>query len=146
MKRDLEVIRYTNDMDSPNDGALEILANPFYAVTFTSHVFKKHSNLGSKEDWVAANAFTLRDIGAKIWLDEFLDFISQSRAKYDGHDILNPTLVVNISDRLQGDHEPLASREHWIQINEKAISEIGAETWLWRLLEVLETGGPEPSN
>lgn len=129
-------------MDTPANDASAMIANPFYAVTFASHVFKKHSGLGSKEDWVAANAFTMKDIGPKIWLDELLDFLSQSRAKYDGHDILNPTLVVNVSDRLQGEHEPLVTRELWIQANEKTINEMGEEAWLWQLLKVLETGGP----
>ncbi len=130
-------------MDLSADDVPAMLTNPFYAVTFAAHVFKKHGNLGSKEDWVAANAHTMKDIGSKTWLDEFLDFISLSRTKYDGHDILNPTLVVNISDRLEGDHEPLVTRELWIQTNVKMIDEIGAEAWLWQLLEVLETGGPK---
>jgi len=129
-------------MDLSEEEASAMLANPFYAVTFAAHVFKKHSSLGSKEDWVAANAHTMKDISAKHWLDEFLDFISQSRTKYDGHDILNPTLVVNISDRLHGDHKPLVTREQWIQVNEKMIGELGVEAWLWQLLDVMETHGP----
>jgi hypothetical protein len=130
-------------MDTSANDASALLANPFYAVTFASHVFKKHSNLGSKEDWIAANAYTMNDIGPKIWLEEFLDFMTQSRAKYDGHDILNPMLVVNVSDRLESEHVPLVTRELWIQANEKMIKEIGPERWLWQLLEVLETGGPQ---
>ncbi len=91
---------------------------------------------------MAANAHTMHDIGPKVWLDEFLDFITLAREKYDGHDIINPTLVVNVSDRLSGDHEPLVTRELWIQANEKMIKEISPEAWLWRLLETLETDSP----
>jgi hypothetical protein len=127
-------------MDSSDNSALELIANPFYAVIFASHIFKHHDSLGSKEDWVAANAFTMKDIGIKVWLDEFLDFLSQPRVKYDGHDILNATLVVNVSNEFQNNDKPLTSRELWMEANEKAINEVGAETWLWRLLEVLETG------
>jgi hypothetical protein len=130
-------------MDTSANDASAMIANPFYVATFASHVFKKHSSLSSKEDWVAANAHTMNDIGPKIWLEEFLDLMTQSRAKYDGHDIINPMLVVNVSDRLDGDHEPLVARDLWIQANEKMIKEMGAETWLWRLLEVLETGSPQ---
>lgn len=119
-----------------------MLTNPFYAVTFASHLFKKHSNLGSKEDWVAANAYIMKDIGAKVWLGELLDVLSQSRAEYDGHDIINPATTINIPDRLKGDHEPLITRELWINANEKLVKEIGVETWLWRLLDMLETGRP----
>lgn len=129
-------------MDLSEKDVAAMLANPFYAVTFASHVFNAHSNLGSKEDWVAANADVIKDIGSKAWLTEFLDFMTQSRAEYDGHDVLNPTLVVNISQRLEGEHEPLVTRELWLQANEKTIGAIGAEKWLWQLLDVLESGGP----
>jgi len=54
----------------------------------------------------------------------------------------NPALTINISDRLEGDHEPLVTRELWINANEKLIKELGPETWLWRLLDTLESGGP----
>jgi hypothetical protein len=130
-------------MDLSKNDASVMIANPFYAVTFTRHVFNKHSNLSSKEDWVAANAHTMNDIGPKAWLNEFLNFMTLPREKYDGHDILNPTLVVNVSDGLSGDHEPLITRELWAQANEKMIKEISPETWLWQLLDVLETGGPQ---
>lgn len=131
-------------MDEPiiKDDLEGMLTNPFYAVTFAPHMLKKHSNLGPKEDWVAANAHTMKDIGPKAWLNDLLDVLSQSRAKYDGHDIVNPSTVINISDRLAGDHEPLVTRKLWAEANEKMIKEMGAEAWLWRLLETLETGGP----
>ncbi len=136
-------ISYTDAMDLSENEAAAMIANPFYAVTFASHVFKKHSSLSSKEDWVAANAYTMNDISPKVWLEEFLDLMALSRAKYDGHDIINPMLVVNVSDRLHGDHEPLVTRELWMQANEKMIKEMSPETWLWQLLHVLETGGPK---
>ena len=72
---------------------------------------------------------------------ELLDALSQTRKKYDGHDALNPTLTINISDRLQGDHPPLITRDQWVQANTKLIKELGTNTWLWRLLFTLETGG-----
>lgn len=130
-------------MDISANDATAMIANPFYAVTLASHVFIKHSSLGSKEDWVAANAYTMNDISPKVWLDEFLDLMTQSRAKFDGHDIVRPMLVVNVSDRLKGNHEPLTTRELWIKANEKIIKETSPEAWLWRLLDVLETGGPK---
>lgn len=118
------------------------ITNPFYTVTFASHIFKKHTE-GPKEDWVLLNAHLIKELGAKTWLGELLDVLSQSRAKYDGHDAINPTVVINVSDRLQGKHEPLVTREQWVQANAHLIDEIGAEAWLWRLIEALETGGPQ---
>lgn len=119
-----------------------MISNPFYAVTFAAHMFKEHTNLSPREDWVVANVHTMQEIGVKTWLKELLDVLSQSRAKYDGHDIINPALVINISGRLEGEHEPLVTRELWIQANEKMMDEMGAEAWLWRLLETLEAGDP----
>lgn len=130
-------------MDLSKNDASAMIVNPFYAVTFASHVFNKHNSLSSKEDWVAANAHTMNDIRPKVWLDEFLDVITLPREKYDGHDIINPTAAVNVSDRLNGDHEPLITRELWIKANEKMIKEISPEAWLWQLLDVLETGGSQ---
>jgi len=116
------------------------LINPAHTVTFASHIFNEHTNLGSKEDWIAANAHTMHDISVKIWLEELLDVLSQSREEYDGHDIINPTVVVNVSRSLEGKREPLVTREDWIRANTKLVAEIGGENWLWRLLETLETG------
>jgi len=119
----------------------DIITNPFYAVSFASHIFRKHIE-GPKEDWVLLNAHLIKELSAKVWLSELLDVLSQSRATYDGHDAINPTIVINVSDRLQGKHEPLVTREQWIQANTSLIDELGAEAWLWRMLETLETGGP----
>ncbi len=126
--------------DSTSD-AKSLIVNPFYAVTFAPHIFKKHTD-GPKEDWVTANAHLIEDMGTEAWLGELLDALSLSRAKYDGHDIINPTLTINVSDRLQA-KQPVIAREEWVKANVKLIGELGIMTWLWLLLEVLETGGPE---
>lgn len=125
------------DMDKPDLDLLKVAANPYYAIDFSPHVFKKYSELGSSEDWVLVNTSTMEEIGSRVWLEEFLDFMSLSRAKYDGHDIVNPTFVINISDSFAGKHEALVSRDIWIQVNEKLIGEIGISAWLWKLLETL---------
>ena len=129
-------------MDSQPDerDAEKLLTNPFYTVTFAEHLFNRHSNLSSKEDWVAANAHIMKDIGTKEWLAELLNVLSQPRIEYDGHDIVNPALAINLSDGLKGNHEPLITRELWIDANDKLVKELGLEIWLWRLLETLEAG------
>jgi hypothetical protein len=118
-----------------------MLANPFYAVVFASHLFNGKT-AGAKEDWVLLNVKLIEELGPKEWLNELLDALSLSRAKYDGHDIINPSLAVVISGRLQGDHPSLVERQQWLVANEKLIKELGADAWLWQLLETLETGGP----
>lgn len=129
-------------MDVSDSDASKLLANPFYAISFTDHVFRKHSELSPKEDWIAANAQAMQELGATVWLEELLDVLSLPREKYDGHDMTSPMLVVNVSDRLTGEHEPLVTREQWVQANEKMVGEMGVEPWLWQLLDILETGGP----
>ncbi|MGH7157812.1 MAG: hypothetical protein ACREGD_01910 [Candidatus Saccharimonadales bacterium] len=118
------------------------LANPFYVVSLQNHMFFDHKSKTAKEDWVLLNANLIDDIGAKTWLDEFLDVVSLPRAKYDGHDVIDPSITVRASDRLQGEHEPLVTRKQWIEANTKLIKELGTAEWLYLMLGVLETGGP----
>lgn len=56
--------------------------------------------------------------------------------------LINPIYAVSIDPDLVGEHEPILTKERWIEANEKLIDEIGAETWLRRLLAVLEGDYP----
>lgn len=120
-----------------------MLANPYYVVTLQDYLFGRQKRASADEDWVLLNVKLMEELGAKQWLEELLDVLSLSHETYDGHDIINPSLAVHISERLRGRHEPLITREQWMQANVKQIKEIGSDNWLWRLLNVLETGGPE---
>jgi hypothetical protein len=64
----------------------------------------------------------------------------------DGDDItamlINPIYAVSIDSDLTGSHEPIVSKERWIEANERLIEEIGTEKWLRRLLAVLEGDYP----
>ena len=55
--------------------------------------------------------------------------------------LTNPFYAVSIAPSLVGEHEPLIDKALWVHANARRIEEVGAEAWLWRLLEVLETGG-----
>ena len=123
--------------------AKAMLANPYYAVIFLGHIFKGVKPAVAKEDWILMNAKLMDDLGAKQWLGELLDVLSVPESKYDGHDIINPGVAVTVSGRLQGDHQPLLTRAQWLEANTKLIKELGAESWLWNILEVLETGGSQ---
>jgi hypothetical protein len=120
--------------------AKSLIINPFPAVVFAPYLFKERELVCAKEDWVLLNAKVIEDNSPKLWLDEFLDAISMSRMKYDGHDVINPSLAIRISDDLQGDHQPIITRPLWIAANEKLMNELGVAEWLWQLLNVLETG------
>ncbi len=128
---------YTKNMSHNTPSGSDIIANPFYAVNISEHLFNAPEPRVSEEDWVILNANLAKDIGNKAWLEEFLDIMSQSHSEYNGHDIINPTLVVTLSGKLRGKHDTLVSRDEWVAANDKLIEEAGAARWLQNLLIVL---------
>lgn len=116
----------------------DMFVNPFYAITLNVNLFETHTPKLIKEDWVLENSKAIESDGSKKWLGTLLEGLSSGVFT----DQSNPTLATKISERLQGEHEPLVTREMWIQANEKMIKELGADEWLWRFIDVLETGGP----
>jgi hypothetical protein len=116
----------------------DMFFNPFYAVVLAPYLFENQRLITTKEDWVLLNAELIEDIGAKAWLIELLDLLSLPQIEYDGHDIINPTLTVKISDKLQDEHETAVTPEQWIEANIKLIDELSPAKWLSRLLDILE--------
>jgi hypothetical protein len=55
--------------------------------------------------------------------------------------VINPFYAVTFAETLCAPHPPLVTKEQWIQANRALMNEMGVESWLRRLLEVLETGG-----
>jgi hypothetical protein len=48
------------------------LINPFYAITLHSDLVGDHEHLVSKDQWVAANARLIEEIGVEAWLAQLL--------------------------------------------------------------------------
>lgn len=117
------------------------IVNPFYAITLHEYLFEPHEIRESKEDWVARNMELLNENGVDAWLEQLLKVLTSDK-KPLMQELVNPYKAINFSERLHGEHEPLVSLEQWIEANKNMMAEIGAGQWLWRLLEVLETGGP----
>lgn len=119
-----------------------MIINPFYAIVFKDYLFEDHKLEIAKEDWVLKNAQLIKEMGPDNWLEQLL--ISLSTDPQDGptYTVINPYVCAVFSERLQGEHEPLVTREMWLQANVKGLQEFGAEKWLSQLLDVLETGGP----
>lgn len=129
-------------MEPEERQAAKILINPYSTITFKDELFQAHDIDGAIEDWVKKNTELVHEIGTKDWLDEFLNALSPGTPPdYVRDSVINPFRGVHFSERLRGSHEPIIERAVWIEANAKMIDELGAETWLWRLLEVLETGG-----
>ena len=56
--------------------------------------------------------------------------------------LVNPFYAVTAAPTFCVPHEPTIERDVWVRANARLIEQIGAEAWLERLLDVLETGGP----
>ena len=56
--------------------------------------------------------------------------------------LVNPFYAVTAAPTFCVPHEPMIERDAWVRANARLIEQIGAEAWLGRLLEVLESGGP----
>lgn len=128
-------------MNSASENELiENIMNPANAITFADHLLSASEPVSNKEDWIMLNAQLLESIGASTWLNQFLDSISLSRNDYDGHDIINPSLAVKISESLKDVAHPLISRDQWVEANTKLLGEIGNTQWLGKILDLLEDG------
>jgi hypothetical protein len=131
---------------SNTDFVEESIVNPFYVITLKDELFGAHDLEGAKEDWVLKNVQLIEEIGSKDWLGELLLALSpKAKPDYVRDVLVNPYKGIIYSDRLKGEHEPLVTRDMWIGANIKMIEELGADAWLWGLLNVLETGGPKRS-
>ena len=56
--------------------------------------------------------------------------------------LVNPFYAVTAAPSFCVPHEPMIERDVWVRANARLIAQIGAEAWLERLLDVLESGGP----
>lgn len=118
------------------------LIDPARAVNILDFFFQERELKSAQEDWVLINATLMQEIGEAKWLNELLDVFTLETWEYKGHEIINPYLAVRISPSLRNDDdsEPPVARKQWVKSNADIIKQIGANAWLWRLLEVLETG------
>src|SRR3990167_717909 len=107
----------------------EEIINPFLVVVATNYILKQQP-IAAEEDWLLLNVALMDDIGAKAWLEELLDILSLPQSKYDGHDIVNPGIVVDISNDLARKYEITQTRDEWLDANEKLIETVGSQEWL----------------
>ena len=120
----------------------EMFANPFYAIVLQDYLFEAHELEGAKEDWVLKNTEMVKEMSANDWLEQLLTALSTKPQDSPTYTLINPYKAIRFSKRLQEDHEPIIAKEMWISANVKMMEEVGAGEWLWKLLNVLETGGP----
>ncbi len=52
--------------------ARQMLVNPFYAIEIAPILAEPHAPTISEDQWVAANANLIRELGAEAWLRELL--------------------------------------------------------------------------
>jgi len=130
-------------MKSPDETNLrDTLINPYYAIVFTDSVFKEQKPTIAKEDWVLTNTKLIEE-DTPGWLEQLLSSLTEKLSDNPASIITSPQNTVLISQRLSGKHEPMVTTNVWKSANIKLLQELGTEEWLWRLLGVLETGGPD---
>lgn len=125
------------------DDAGNMIANPFYVIVLKDDLFGDHEMEGAKEDWADKNVQLMEEIGSRDWLNQLLLALSPGTEPDHVRDtIVSPYKGIIFSETLQGDHKPIIAREQWVQANMKLMKELSVGEWLWRLLDVLENGGP----
>jgi hypothetical protein len=60
--------------------------------------------------------------------------------------LINPFYAVTIHPDLEGEHEPIITKQRWIQANARLIDEMGVDQWLRQLLAVLEGNFPRSTD
>ena len=58
--------------DVTEDDVRRILLNPFYAIEIAPILAEPHDTTVSEDQWIAANAKLIQEIGAEAWLRELL--------------------------------------------------------------------------
>lgn len=136
-------MRYTEGVKSADETNLrDTLINPYYAIVFADSVFKEQKPAIAKEDWVLTNTKLVEE-DAFGWLEQLLLSLSAKSSDNPTFKVTSPQNTLLISQRLSGEHEPMVTTNAWKSANIKLLQELGTEEWLWRLLGVLETGGPD---
>ena len=113
-----------------------IIINPFYAITIAQSLTEEHDPAMSEAEWVQANASLMRERGSEQWLRQLLDVLEGEAAAPEQP--INPSQAVNIDPLFAVEHPPLIGREMWVDVNVMHIRNMGAESWLRQLLNVLD--------
>lgn len=114
------------------------LINPYHAITFADYLFKPQTQPIVKEDYVLANAKLIQTLGASVWLTKLIECLT-NQIDDKTYAVINPIETISISTRLKGQHKTIVDLKDWLKANTKLIDEIGAEKWLYLLLNILET-------
>ena len=116
----------------------DLFINPVTATSIAEYFFNEHEPQITNEDWVNSNSLLIHDRGAEFWLSELLNAFTAPLVESKSNPV-SPYGTITISQSLK-DLAPYIDREDWLAANVKLIGEIGGSEWLWRLLNILETG------
>ena len=113
-----------------------ILINPFYAIQVAPQFVVSHTPSLSDEEWVNVNAALIQEMGAEQWLTLLLDLLQGETLSEEMP--FNPYNAINIDPMHAVEHPPLLEMKQWVQSNVRLMDELGRESWLRLLLDVLE--------
>lgn len=113
-----------------------IMVNPFYAITVAPELVEEHVPQMTDEAWIQVNSTLLRELGSESWLTQLLGVLEGSSVPTDER--INPYNAINIDPSMTLEHPPAFPKEQWVKANSNLLAQLGAETWLKELLNVLE--------
>jgi hypothetical protein len=111
------------------------MINPFYAITVPAQLTAEHDPAVSETEWVQANAFLMKGMGTRQWLEHLLGALEGKDDVPDER--INPFCAVTIDPLFAVEHPPLIEREMWVDVNVLQIRDMGEEGWLRQMLDVL---------
>lgn len=117
------------------DSLQRIIINPFYAITVAQSLTEEHELAMGEAEWARANATLMEEMGNDRWLQHLLDVLEGKAHAPEGP--IDPSQAINIDPLFADAHPPLIEREMWVEVNVTQIRNIGAESWLRQLLDVL---------
>jgi hypothetical protein len=117
------------------------MVEPSFVIDYEDYLFKPHALELAKEDWVKKNVQLISEMEPKDWLDQLLVALSTKPIDTPTYTIINPYVAIIFSDKLRTNRPGMRIARHvWLGANAKHMEDVGAETWLWWLLSVLEAG------
>jgi hypothetical protein len=64
-------------MGSNSDDIVDMVINPFYALTISEDLTVEHAPLVSRETWIDANTKLIGELGARAWLEKLLTVLEK---------------------------------------------------------------------
>jgi hypothetical protein len=124
-------------METPTENRETKLLNPCLVVKVNEKLFQDHDTTFAKEDWVKANDILMAQDGVEYWLRAFLATLSGSFRK----SLASPVSPYHAITLVRpADTARTISADRWVNDNLTLVGQLGRNSWLWAMLDMLESG------